>query len=261
VRRTAHAGALAVAALSGALALAAAPPLDADTLVAQVVESQRTRGARIRARLAITPPRATRAKTLQLLIETRREGASREALYLVLFPAAEKGRALVIRRTADGAATGFLREPDGSITPLTEQRMGDPVLGSALTVEDLAESFMDWPSPRLAGRDAVASRSCEVVEFRRPRAGAGRSAVVRACLSPELRLPLRVESFDAGGALLKRIEADRLVRHDGRYTVAGFTVDSASGGRIELDGSKAERDVEIPADDFTPEGIARRLRD
>src|ERR1019366_8829426 len=84
---------------------------------------------------------------------------------------------------------------------------------------------------------------------------------VRACVAPDLALPLRIELFGADGALVKHVTADRIVRHDSRWMVATVTVTPADGlHQTVLEGSRYEDDLQIPASEFTVEAIANFSR-
>ena len=82
-------------------------------------------------------------------------------------------------------------------------------------------------------------------------------SLVKTWVAPDLALPLRIEKFGKDGQLIKRITAENLRKqeHD-RWTATNVVVDPADGRtQTVLEGSHADRDLEIPAEDFTIEKI------
>jgi hypothetical protein len=233
----------------------------AKQLVSLVVAHQRTRGLTARGRMLITTPSSER-RTLQILVKGRHEGNASEMLYLALYPQADKGRAVVIRKDGGDNVSGFIREPNGKTLNLTSERIKQPLFGSDITIEDLAEDFWTWPAPKLSGQDKVCHKDCYIVDCRPPKGLDASHAVVRAWISPETALPLRIESYLANGTLAKRTECRKLAKSGDHWGMEELTVESAAPGhRTNLDFSKGSRDIEVPATDFTPEGIAKSLQE
>lgn len=244
-----------------ARAQAPAPPPTAKQLIALVVARQHTRGLTARGRLVVTAPSAER-RTLQILIKGRHEGNSGEMLYLALYPQADKGRAVLIRKDGGGNVSGFLREPNGKTLGLTPERMKQPFFGSDITIEDLAEDFWTWPSPKLAGQGTVCRKDCYIVDCRPPKGRDSSHEVVRVWINPETSLPLRIESYLTNGTLVKRTECRKLVKSGDHWSMEELSVEPAAPGRrTSLDFSKGARDIDVPAYDFTPEGIAKSLQE
>ena len=230
----------------------------ASQLAAKVLEAQETTGFRVRARLVHGPAGAEKPEVLQLLIKGRREGETTQLLYQVLWPAASKGRALVVTRAPGKAAAGFLFEPPATQRPLTPELLRQPLFGTDFLVEDVVEEYWSWPDQRLAGEEKVLDRRCQILESR-PRSGAATACtLVRSWIAPDLALPLKVEKFGKDGALLRRFTAESLVRQGERWAAAKVTVVPAGGRtRTVLEGSKSERDLVLPAADFTVEALRK----
>ena len=242
---------------TGADTPAAANP--ARALMDQVVAARQTSGFSARGRLVISKGGET-ARTVQFLVKGRQTAAGSDFLYLALYPAAEKGRAIVVHRDPAGKITGFLREPAGTTTPLTAAQRHQPLFGSDLTVDEMSADFWHWPSVEIKGTEKVCRRDCQIVEAKPPKGEKTVTTLVKAWISPETSLPLRVETFSSDGKLLKRTECTNVVKSGGRYSMEKLVIDSpASGQQTLVDFSKGARDIAVPAEDFTAAGIARLL--
>jgi len=234
-----------------------AEDLTAQHLINRVIDSRKTSGFRVRAKLILTVPGSSKRDARQLLIKGRRDGEATRILYQALWPAEFKGRALLVEKPGDGKTTGFLFEPPEKVTPLTPDLMTRPFLDSDLTIEDLTEDFWRWPSQAIVGEEIVDLKPCKIVESRPPDGLVTSYSLVRSWISPELSLPLRVHKFGKDGQLLKRFNVEKLVKQEGnRWAPATLVIEPADNRhRTMLDGSKSERDIEIPAEDFTLDRI------
>jgi hypothetical protein len=232
--------------------------LTAKQLIARVEDAQKSSGFRIRAKLVSSRPDSAAPEVKQLLIRGRQHDGTKQVIYQVLWPKPVAGEALLVETSPQGAVSGLLQSHKGQLT-LTPQLMAQPLFNSAIAIEDVAENFWHWPLQELKGEEIVSGRSCTILESH-PGSGTATSySLVRSCVSPELALPLRVEKFGKDGRLRRRFIASKIMkRPHGRWTAAIVTVESADGrARTTLEGSRAERDIEIPADQFTPQAISR----
>lgn len=252
--------ALALAFLSLPL-LPAAQDLTAAQLIAKFEAAQKTTGFKTRARLVRTVPGAKGEEVLQVVIKGRREGEATKMLYQVLWPAASQGRAVVVQTAADGTVSGFLFDTQGRQTPLTPRLMSQQVFGTDVTVEDVAEAFWRWPYQKIVGEEAVSGRKCKIVESRPGPDTATSYSRVKTWIAPDIALPMVVEKYGRDGTLLRRFYTAKVVKQgEGSWGASVLVVDSTGGrGRTVLEGTSSERDVEIPAEAFTPEALRRAL--
>jgi len=239
----------------------AAQELTAEQLIARVEAAQRTSGIRTRAKLTKTARPAKTEEVMQVVIKGRREGEATEMLYQLLWPKEVAGRALVVGTSADGTVGGFLFEPPDKKIPLTPRLMAQPVFGTDVTVEDLAEAYWRWPLQKLSGEERALGRVCRVVESRPGPGTATSYSLVRSWIAPDIALPLVVEKFGKDGKLAKRFLAAKVIKQGpGSWGAAIMVVDTADGrSRTTLEGTKSDRDIEIPAEQFTLEGLKRNL--
>jgi hypothetical protein len=240
-----------------------APALTADQLIAKVVASRRTTGFRIRAKLIRSTPGSDAAKdkdTRQLLIKGRREGEATKALYQILWPTQFAGDAILMEDSGDHRIKGFLYRKE-TVTPLTEQLLEGEFFGSDFHVEDMIEGFWYWPSHKSVGEETVDKRHCIIVEMRPGPDSVTEYSMVKAWVSPDILLAMKVQFYARDGKLLRVATTERVVKQGSRWVAATLKIVPA-GGRSQtvLEGTKAERDVQIPAADFTIEAIKQTLK-
>lgn len=236
-------------------------PPTAKELLEKVVAARRTAGLTARGRMVITRP-GVADRTVQFLVKGRQAGNTKDFLYLALYPAADKGRAVVVHKNAAGTLTGFTREPDSRTSPLTPARLKQPLFGSDLTIDEMTEDFWNWPAPKITGQATVCRRECQIIETRPAKGTDAAAALVRLWVSPETSLPLRIEMYGADNKLIKRTECRNVVKSGGHFSMEKLTIESpVAGQQTLLDFSKGARDVEVPAADFTAEGISKLLKE
>ena len=237
---------------------------EARQLIARVLEASKTSGVRIRSKLIVAASDSERKDVKQLLIKGRNDGRTHTTLYQILWPSELKGQSLMIEK-AGHSVSGFIFEPPNTVKKLSAGLMAQPFFGSDLSIEDLAEDFWDWPSQKIVGEEKIKDRACQIVESRPPTDAATSYSLVKTWIAPELALPLRVEKYGSNRQLVRRITADRIMKVNDRWTAATIIVDLAGAStRTILEGSKSERDLDLPAADFTMEAIKREaamLRD
>ncbi len=245
------------ACLAGHPDLSAADDLTAQRLISKVVDSRKTSGFRIRAKLILSVPGSGKRDARQLLIKSRRDGEATKVLYQALWPDEFKGRALLVEKPGDGKTAGFLFEPPDKVTPLTPELMTKPFLDSDLAIEDLTEDFWRWPSQKIVGEEVVDLKPCKIIESRPSDGLVTGYSLIKSWISPEMSLPMRLHKFGKDGKLVKRLNVEKVIKQENnRWAPATLVIEPADDSRrTMLDGSKSERDIEIPAEDFTLEKI------
>jgi hypothetical protein len=253
--------------LHPAFSQAGATALTADQLVAKVVASRKTSGFRIHAKLIRTTLGASGGSdaakdkdTRQLLIKGRRDGDATKLLYQILWPTQFAGDAIVVEDSGDHHLKGFLYQKE-KVTTLTDQLLEGEFFGSDLHVEDMFEAFWYWPSHKSAGEETIDKRHCMIVEMRpAPDAVTGYS-MVKAWVSPDILLAMKVQFYGRDGKLLKTVTTERVVKQGSRWVAATLKI-IPTGGRTQtvLEGTKAERDLQIPASDFTVDAIKQTVK-
>ncbi len=235
---------------SGALALTA------DQVVARVIAARRTTGFRVRAKLIRSTPGSDAAKdTRQLLIKGRREGEATKTLYQVLWPARFAGEAILVEDSGDHHVKGYLYQK-GTATPLTNQAMESEFFGSDLRIEDVIEDFWYWPSRKSAGEETINKRHCMIVELRPGPDTVTEYSMVKAWVAPDISLGMKIQFYGRDGKLIKTATTDRVVKEGKTWLAATLKIQpSGSRSQTVLEGTKSERDLQLPATDFTVDAI------
>jgi hypothetical protein len=230
--------------------------LTAEQIVAKVIAARRTSGFRVHAKLIRTPPGAGAAKeTRQLLIKSRREGEATKTLYQVLWPAQFAGEAILVEDSGDHQMKGFVFR-NGAATPLSSQMMESEFFGSDLRIEDAVEGFWYWPSRKSVGSEIIDKRHCTIVELRPGPDTVTQYSMVKVWISPEISLAMKIQFYGRDGKLVKTVTTDRVVKEGRIWLAATLKVLPASGrSQTVLEGTKSERDLQLPAADFTTEAI------
>jgi hypothetical protein len=232
--------------------------LTADQVINKVIEARSTSGSRIHARLMRTSggPDAAKGKdTRQLLIKTTRDGEKTKTLYQVLWPTEYLGDSILIEDSGDHHPKGFLYQKKVA-TPLTNQMLEAPFFGSDLRIEDVIEEFWYWPSRKLAGEEIIDKRVCVIVDLRPGPDSETQYSMVKVWVAPEISLPLKVEFFGRDGKLVKTVTTDRVVKEGKVWLAATMKIQPAgSKSQTVLEGTKSERDLQLPSGDFTLDAI------
>jgi hypothetical protein len=230
----------------------------AERLVQAVLDARKTTGFRVRAKLTRTTDGVEVGRNL--LISGRRDGERTAVVYRVTGPLAAAGQALLLQDAGDHDPSGA-RIERSTITPLTVAMLNEPFFDSDLRIEDVFESFWFWRSPRIVGEQTVGNRRCAIVELQPPPHAPTRYSRVTAWIAIDLALPLRIDLHDRDEARVTRLMAGRIVKRDGRWAAARLLVEPGDGrSRTVLEVSKFERDLVLPAADFTVDAIVRAIQ-
>ena len=249
-------------ALAAILALALFTPL-AHTADAPVALSAKDLAARLSAGMEdgnsfirMRMEKGAPKETLQLQIKQRRTKNSTEVVYQVLWPKERKGESVLLRKSATRPASGALFTPPNTTRTLDAGDMKEPLFGSDLTYEDVADNFFAWEQQTLVGTEEVDGVPCQVLESKPGKGGHSSYGSVRSWIDTRRLVPLRVEKYSSSGQLLRRIDTTRVVSVDGRQTPANLSVHRpGQNADTTLDGSRMKHDVTYTDPDFTPQGI------
>jgi hypothetical protein len=245
--------------LQPAASQSASAALTAEQLVASVLEAE-TPGMSARATLTRTATGSKVSQVRQLLIKGRRARTGSMASYQQLWPAQAGGRALVIRTNAVHQPSGFVYE-SGKVTPLSSETLASPFFDSDLRVEDVVEGFWHWGAPKIVGEESIGQYRCTIVDFHPGPDVKTAYSLVKAWISPELAIALRVETFGPDGRLVKRLGMYRVLKVGKRWLPAILTVEPADGAsRTVLEGVKIQTDLHLTAADFTIASLKRAIR-
>jgi hypothetical protein len=211
----------------------------------------------VRVRLEIKDSSGSAKTTLQLQIKSRRTESATDVVYQVLWPTERKGEAVLWRKKAGGEASGSLFLPPDKVRSLDASQLKQPLLGSALSYEDILENFFGWERQAIIGTDVVNGVSCQILESKPGKGIHSSYASVRTWVDPHRMVPLRVEKFAAPGALARGIETTRVITDDiGHQIPASLKVRRpGQDSFMELDGSRIKHGVTYADLEFTPAGL------
>ena len=189
---------------------------------------------------------------LQVQVKRRSlpEGGS-ESLYQVLFPAERKGEGLLLKARR-GAFTGATFAPGKGVRSLKSGDRDTAVFGTAVDIEDLLASFLDWPNPEIVGHEKEGNISCTIVELRAPKGSASTFSRARCWIDEKRYATMRVEFFGSGDKPLKTVITHKVMRgSSGFYSPVNFTVtDHTNGSSTKVEGVRSDSDVTYTDADF-----------
>ena len=194
--------------------------------------------------------------TLQVQIKQRRTQSTTEVIYQVLWPKERAGEGVLLRKTANQAASGAVFVPPDTIRPLTSAQMKEPLFGSSLCYADVLENFFAWQHQAIVGNEVLDRATCVILESKPGKGDRSVYASVRTWVDSRRIVPLRVEKYAASGKMVRRIETTRVVSNNGHAIPANLTVsDPQKNSTTDLDGSNIKRSVTYDDATFTAEGL------
>jgi hypothetical protein len=234
-------------------------PITADQLVTSVIGARHPAAFRFNATLTRSVTGSGRKDVRQLVVTWLRDRRGTSVLYRQAWPVVAGGRAVVISKTGDRRLHGFLYE-GGRATPLTDAQSSTRFFDSDLLLEDLAENFWYWTLRTRVGEEAVGAHACVIVNLRPPAGYGGAYSSIKAWLSPELSIALRLDQFGRDGPLAKRISLYRELRLNDRWVPAIATAEPADGRtRTVFEGTKYEPLAGLSAADFTTAAVRKAV--
>lgn len=232
----------------------APPAISAADLAAKLSALQQDGSSFVRLKMAV---KGAAKSTLQLQIKQRRTKAATEVVYQILWPKERLGESVLLRKTANQAATGSIFVPPATVRALDSSQMKEPLFGSDLSYADVLENFFAWENQTIVGTEVVDRVNCQILESKPSRSDRSAYATVRSWVDVRRFVPLRVEKYLPSGQLARRIESGRIVTDDiKRHVPASLTLrDPRTNSVTELDGSRLKHDVTFTDHEFTAAGL------
>ena len=226
-----------------------------NSIIEKLRQNQNTSGFRARAKVESKKADVSET-TAQILLKGRREGDLSQTLLLAMWPSHIKGEAVIISQKGRGERTGVKTTPLQTTRSMSKADWDAPLFGTELSIDDVAESFWNWPDHATLGAERLDREDCWVIESKNPISD-GSLAAVKSWISSSKVVPVKIEKFDKAGRLVSRTTFDRLTKREGGgWVPAAFKVENLlSGTTSEVAFSRGDRDLTFPPEDFTPEGI------
>ena len=249
---------LVIVLVSTATAFSRADEPDAKALVSRILEAQHTRGFTIRAKLTVSETGVQAHWAAQLRIKGRRDENGTRLLYQVLWPAADKGAALYLERLSKKPLTGFHFTPPDKMEPIGADALSTSYLGSDLSIEDLTDDFWQWSDAKAGAREEAGREQCLIVNLRPPSDAKTNYSLIRAWVSEEKAVPMRLLKFNRQGQAEREFLVQKIVQNQ-KFWFPTVTIVQKPGGTRQstFEISRGDRDAEVPLSDFSVDEIKK----
>jgi hypothetical protein len=197
-------------------------------------------------------------KPRTLAISNRIVNGARASYLEVTAPSDLIGIRLLFLQPPEGPNQQYLKVSASRKVILVAQEIRvQPFLGSTFYVTDLVEPKLDDYDYAFVGDETLLGRPCRLVEAR-PRRPDGIYGRTILALDPKDLLILRRQFFDPKGELLKVWTIDAVEQIDGVWTLTKQRMENVQERRSSrLDVTGVRYGVDLPADMFTPQYLAR----
>lgn len=190
---------------------------------------------------------------LQVQVKRRAlpDGGS-ESLYQLLYPKERKGEGLLLKVKKDAFSGATFAPPKGA-RPLKPADRATGVFGTALTIDDLMASFLDWPVREIMGKEQEGGIPCTIVELRAPKVDSSTASRARCWIDEKRFATMRIEFFGSAAKPVKTVTTQKVMRtSSGYYAPVNFTVtDHTTGSATKVEGVRSDPDVSYGDADFT----------
>jgi hypothetical protein len=192
-------------------------------------------------------------RVLQLQIKERRTKTATDLIYRVLWPNEHKDEAVILHQDAEGAPSGSLIVPPGTVRALKSSQMRAGLFDSDLSYLDAVENFFAWKKQAVAGSEVINGVNCQILESKPDASSPSVYSKVRSWIDPRRLVPLRIEKYSASGELVRRIDTTRVARDERHNAIpASLTVHGPRKNTVtEFNGAHIDQDVTFSDADFT----------
>lgn len=233
------------------IAPAQSEPRTAAELIAGVKAAKPAGGVYARLRLEHSAAGGA-ATTLQVQVKRRpAPDGGTDSLYQVLFPKERKGEGLLLH-IKSGNFTGFTFTPGNVAAPLRPADRDLGLFGTAMTIDDIAAAFLDWPVQQIVGKAKEGPVPCAIVESRSGRDSSPTAPRVRSWIDEARYATMRIEKFAGSDTAVKTVITHKVMRgSSGYFAPASFTVsDRATGASTKVEGVRSASGITYTDADF-----------
>ena len=212
--------------------------------------------ALIRAKLEVRTGDTRRV--LQLQIKQRRTKGATDIAYLVLWPNEHKGEAVILHQTQN-SSKGSIIVPQQPIRAIESSQMGQGLFDSDLSYLDAVENVFAWKKQSIVGSEVISNVNCQILESKPDSSSASTYSKVRSWIDPRRMVPLRIEKYSSSGALVRRIDVERIAPDEKHHPIpANLVVHGPRKNSVtEFNGGHIDQDVNFTDADFTPAAISQ----
>ena len=123
----------------------------------------------------------------------------------------------------------------GKATPFPPQKIGEAIIGSDVTYEDLSLRFLYWKDARIEGQDKIKMQACHKIRLINPGKD-GRYSLVYIWVHQKYGALMQVAGYNAAGQLLKRFHVTELMTVDKIQTLKKMNVETYKPGTTKVTG-------------------------
>ncbi len=213
-------------------------------LVAGVEHAAFTHGFRLRA--TVIREGAAPAQPLRILMAGEKDEQGHRLLIRALGPDQWRNQAVLVESTLKSPLRAYRFTGEGA--PAQAADVHASLFDSPLVAWNLMGEWWRWPRQARIRDDTMLGWNCVVVESR---GGSGPVARVRSWIAPELNLPLRVEFYAAGGAMIGSMRIDSIFkRTDGTSAARTMTLTGAGNDASRFEIYSGEEGVTLAPETF-----------
>lgn len=114
---------------------------------------------------------------------------------------------------------------NGKNVSFPAKKLGQPIMNTDLTYEDLAFRFLYWPNAKIVGEEKIKLQPCHKIRLVNPGKG-GRYDIVYIWVHQKYNALMQVAGYDKSGKILKRFHVTELMKVKGGQTLKKMNVES-----------------------------------
>jgi len=123
----------------------------------------------------------------------------------------------------------------GKAKPFPPQKIGEAIIGSDVTYEDLSLRFLYWKDAKIEGQDKIKMQACHKIRLNNPGKD-GRYKTVYIWVHQKYGALMQVAGYNASGQLLKRFHVTELMTVDKIQTLKKMNVETYKTGTNKVTG-------------------------
>ncbi len=240
-------------------AAAAVTPVQAGTALARRVDQRPDGHSMVTAGTMVLKSPDSKPRTRRYFLFRRdTDDGGKQTLIRFTAPADISGTGLLVHDDPNAASDEWIYLPAlGRVRRISSSRLGGRFVGSDVYYEDLQTRHVSEDRHRLTGEATVHGIRCKIVESV-PNDPANSVYTKRVSwIDPHTLLPLRVDYYQGNEKPSKRLEARKIERIDGFWTMTDSVMtDLESGSTTRLTMERVHYNQKLPASLFNTRTLA-----
>ena len=116
-----------------------------------------------------------------------------------------------------------------------DSRLGQPIVGTDLTYEDLAFRFLYWPNAKIEGEETIKTQKCHKIRLTNPGKG-GSYSIVYIWVHQKFGALMQVAGYNDKGQLMKRFHVTNTMKVGNVQTLEKMNVETYELGKQKVTG-------------------------